>query len=286
MTSWFAAFRATLKENEDVLDLIFNRVPAYLLVRIAAPLKITPNALTAVSFLLTCISTGFLIGGELGLAGLFIYLKVVFDCSDGQMARFTGKVSRNGRMYDELADISGQFLIFGGIGWTLMRAGFRWPVFLQMAFSLFFMGANTTIFQNFRIHYVRIYGNKAERTTPTRKAFFLAIDGLDALREATHRLVPLPDINAYARNNGLTGERFETLRAAFRKRFEPMVYVFSLAAGTSHLFAIALLALVRRLDWIAPLFILYYNAFLGFLIVIQLLNRADFKHRYMSGFNA
>ena len=281
MKNLLATYKSTLKDLEDVFDLVFNRFPAFLIVRAAAPLNITPNGLTAMSFLLTCVGTGFLVIGSFGPAALFIYLKVVFDCSDGQMARLTGRTSENGRMYDELADISGQFLIFGGVGWALMRTGFDWSVLFQMALSLFFMGADITIFQNFRTLYIRIERKSVGSAPAKRKALFIAIHRLDALREATRRLVPLPDINAHAVENGWSEDRTEKLRAAFRARFRPMVYAFSLVAGTSHIFAIALLTLVRRLDWVAPLFILYYNAFLGALIAIQLLNLADFKRRHM-----
>jgi len=282
MKTRFAGYKSTLKDLDDILDLMFNRFPAYLVVRAAAPLKITPNALTAASFLLTCVSAWLLAQDKTEWAALFIYLKVVFDCSDGQMARFTGTTTRYGRIYDELADISGQFLIFGGIGYAMMKTGFEWIVFLALAASLFFMGANITIVQNFRSLYVRIYERRGRQAGRTGRAFFLAIDGLDSLREATLRLVSLPDINAYAEKNGWTGGELEGLRAAFRLRFRPMVYLFSLVAGTSHLLAIALLALVQRLAWIFPLFILWYNVVLAMMVVVQIAKVTAFERRYMS----
>jgi hypothetical protein len=199
------------------------------------------------------------------------------------MARLTKTTTRYGRTYDELADISGQFLICGGIGYAMMKTGFEWPVLLALAASLFFTGANITVFQNFRTYYLRTYEKKSGRGPRTGKKLFLAIDGLDALREATFRLIPLPDINGHAEDNGLAGDRLESLRAAFRRRFRPMVYAFSLVAGTSHLFAISVLALFNRLDWIFPLFILWYNVFLAALIFLQMVNFSAFKRRYMDG---
>jgi phosphatidylglycerophosphate synthase len=284
---WLAAYKATLKDPEDLLDLAFNRFPAYLLVRAAAPLKISPNALTAVSFLLTCVSAWLFTRGRLALAGLIVYLKVVFDCSDGQMARFTGKASPHGRLYDELADISGQFLIFGGLGYALLRTGFDWGVFGGLAFSLGFMGADITVFQNFRAFYLRLYENRAVHATPpaTERGFlrpgFAVIRGLDVFRDWTRRIVPLPDINAYAAENGWNEGRKEELRAAFRRRFKPVVSGFSLAAGTSHLFAIVVLAVIGRIEAIIPLFILWYNLFVLALVAFQVANAAAFKRRYM-----
>ena len=287
MKNWLASYKSTLKDLEDVLDLVFNRFPAYLIVRIAAPLKISPNALTAMSFLLTCLATWSYGRGRLGQAALFIYLKVVFDCSDGQLARYAKITSPHGRFYDEVADISGQFLLMGGIGYEMMRMGFSWPVFLSLCASLFFLGADITIFQNFRTYYARTYDDRKAPVPAARTsrsvfgAAFAVIHGLDALREWTTRLVPVPDINAYARKNGLSADRKDALRAAFRRRFRPVVYAFSLVAGTSHLFSLAVISLLNRLEWIFPLFILWYNLTLAALIVFQIVNVALFKRRYM-----
>jgi hypothetical protein len=190
--------------------------------------------------------------------------------------------TRFGRLYDELADISGQFLLFGAIGFTLMRTGFRWPVFLGLCASLFFVGADITVFQNFRTYYVRLYERQKTSSSPSRRKLFIAVDGLDALREATYRLIPLPDINAFTDKNGWSGEQVEQLRASFRRRFRPMVYIFSFFAGTSHLFAIAILALLNKLDVLIPLFILWYNAFLAAMIAVQVAKVVAFKRRYMS----
>lgn len=282
LTHFTAGFKSTLKDLEDVLDLAFNRFPAYLVVRAAAPFKVTPNALTVMSFVFACAATWSLAVGRGGGAALFIWLKVVFDCSDGQMARFTKSASRYGRFYDELADIIGQFLIFGGIGYAMMRAGFQWIIFWQIAGSLLFMGADITLFQNFRNYFIRTCEPRTGSALPTRRALFLAIDGLDALREATVRVIPLPNIRAHAERHGWAPEPTEDLRAAFRKRFRPMVYVFSVFAGTSHLFAIAVLALIGRLELIFPLFLLWYNVFLAAAIAIQIISVAAFKRRYMA----
>jgi len=279
--SFFADFRSSLKDLEDVLDLVFNRFPAYLLVRTLAPLRISPNALTAMSFLLTCVATVFIVRDRPGWGALFIYLKVVFDCSDGQMARFTQTTTRFGRFYDELADISGQFIIFGGIGAVMMREGFSWTILLGLAASLLFMGADITLFQNFRTLYLRTSEGKAAPPPRTRKTLFIAIDGLNALREATLRLVPLPAISRAAEKNGWSEERIESIRSAFRRRFRPMVYLFSLFAGTSHLFAIAILAMLGRLESLFAVFIVWYNALMAVAVAFQVVNAAAFERRYM-----
>jgi len=281
MTPWMAGFKSTLKELEDVLDLVFMRFPAYLVVRAAAPFKITPDALTATSFLLTGMAAWCILKGQGGRAALLIWLKIVFDCSDGQMARFTKTATRYGRFYDELADISGQFLLFGAIGGVIMRTDFRWAVFLELAASLVLMGVDITVFQNFRTHYSRLVERRARQHGSARRRLFLPIHGLDALREATVRVIPLPDVCANAEKSGWPADRLEDTKAAFRRRFRPMVYVFSLFAGTSHLFAIAFLALAGRLDLIIPLFIVWYNGILAVAVAVHLVNVADFRRRYM-----
>lgn len=287
MKAFWASFKSTLKDLEDILDLIFNRFPAYLIVRVAAPLKISPNALTLMSFLLTCAATWSYVRGRLGLAALFIYLKIIFDCSDGQLARYAKIHTAHGRFYDEVADISGQFLLFGGIGYAMMRSGFSWPVFLSLCASLFFMGADITLFQNFRRLYTVTYENRYVPPAPARtgkgifSAAFAVINGLDQLREWTTRIIPVPDINAFAEKNGLDAGQKESLRAAYRKRFRPVVYALSLVAGTAHLFALAILALLKRLDWIFPVFVIWFNVLLAAVAAYQIVNAVLFKRRFM-----
>ena len=97
-------FKKTLKssETEDWLDLHVVRPFCYYWALLFARLDIHPNTVT----ILGCAS--FYYNGMEGLmfniiAILMLCLADIFDCTDGQLARMTGKKSRLGRILDGAA---------------------------------------------------------------------------------------------------------------------------------------------------------------------------------------
>ena len=109
-------FKKTLKssDTEDWLDLHFVRPFCYYWALLFARLDIHPNTVTILSmfigagsaFFFGCAS--FFYNGMEGLmfniiAVLMLCLADIFDCTDGQLARMTGKKSKLGRILDGLA---------------------------------------------------------------------------------------------------------------------------------------------------------------------------------------
>lgn len=109
-------FKKTLKssETEDWLDLHFVRPFCYYWALIFARLDIHPNTVTILSMFIGAGSAiffgcaSFYYNGIEGLmfnliAILLLCLADIFDCTDGQLARMTGKKSRLGRILDGVA---------------------------------------------------------------------------------------------------------------------------------------------------------------------------------------
>lgn len=109
-------FKSTLKstETEDWLDLRVVRPVCYLLACLFAKLDIHPNTVTIASMFIGAGSAYFFASGSFyycGMEGLLmniigILLLIVadlFDCTDGQLARMTGKKSPMGRILDGIA---------------------------------------------------------------------------------------------------------------------------------------------------------------------------------------
>lgn len=107
---------STLKssETEDWLDYRLVRPLSYLWAVLFAKLGVHPNAVTLMSWTIGVVSTyfyaqpSFYYDGWHGLliniiAVLLLLWADIFDCSDGQLARMTGKKSRLGRILDGLA---------------------------------------------------------------------------------------------------------------------------------------------------------------------------------------
>ena len=109
-------FKKTLKssETEDWLDLHFVRPFCYYWALLFARLDIHPNTVTILSMFIGAGSAiffgcaSFYYNGMEGLmfniiAILMLCLADIFDCTDGQLARMTGKKSKLGRILDGLA---------------------------------------------------------------------------------------------------------------------------------------------------------------------------------------
>ena len=109
-------FKKTLKssETEDWLDLHFVRPFCYYWALLFARLDIHPNTVTILSMFIGAGSAiffgcaSFYYNGMEGLmfniiAILLLCLADIFDCTDGQLARMTGKKSRLGRILDGVA---------------------------------------------------------------------------------------------------------------------------------------------------------------------------------------
>lgn len=109
-------FNKTLKsvETEDWLDLHVVRPFCYYWAVLFAKLDIHPNTVTILSMFIGAASAIFLGCGSFYYSGtwglvmniigiMLLCLADIFDCTDGQLARMTGKKSRLGRILDGVA---------------------------------------------------------------------------------------------------------------------------------------------------------------------------------------
>ncbi len=83
--------------------------------------QITPNQITFAAMIFRAITAvAFFSNSREGLiaGAIFYYLAYVCDCTDGTVARLTGKTSELGRYLDHIADLVGDFLILSVLAWT------------------------------------------------------------------------------------------------------------------------------------------------------------------------
>ncbi len=130
------------KCTDEAADAFVHRPLAGLIVRAVERTAVSPNHLTL-------LSTGFgLCAGlylALGspLAAALIFLHLVFDCSDGQLARKRGP-SRLGRILDGLSDDVAGIAMYAG----LVAGGLPWPLALAAGASLLVRGM---VFDGFKM---------------------------------------------------------------------------------------------------------------------------------------
>lgn len=100
-----ALFAASYK---DVTDLVTKWVwprPALAVTRACARLRITPNSVTFVSWLLVAAATWLFARGEFGLGLAVAWLMTFLDTVDGKLARVTLRSSRVGHVFDHGLDL-------------------------------------------------------------------------------------------------------------------------------------------------------------------------------------
>ncbi|HEX7471480.1 MAG TPA: CDP-alcohol phosphatidyltransferase family protein [Candidatus Limnocylindrales bacterium] len=87
-------------------------------------LGLTPNALTIVGFLGTCVAAAAAAAQAWVLAGVLVITFGIFDLFDGALARATNQASTFGAFLDSTLDRTGENLVYVGIAVGCAAAGF------------------------------------------------------------------------------------------------------------------------------------------------------------------
>jgi len=108
-------------------------------------LRITPNGITIIGFIITIVSAAILIvGAEIGHKsdtryitwfGIVLLLAGVFDMLDGQLARKTNQMTKFGALFDSVIDRYSEMVMFFGIAYYLVS----YHYFLSGVFSFIAM---------------------------------------------------------------------------------------------------------------------------------------------------
>ena len=111
--------------------------------RLLRALKLTPNAVTLISFAIT-VASAYLVGsGWLVAGGIVFLLGSGLDLMDGALARLTGTASPFGALLDSVFDRLGEAALFVGLAFYAIRGGasesflpiFIIALFLALIFS-------------------------------------------------------------------------------------------------------------------------------------------------------
>lgn len=103
---------------------------------------LTPNLITLFSFITALISAVFILAGgtvNFVVAAILIHLSHIFDCMDGQMARYRKSTSQSGAFYDKITDQLQVTIWFGSVGYAAYAQSHDiMPVFLAFAGVAFY----------------------------------------------------------------------------------------------------------------------------------------------------
>jgi CDP-diacylglycerol--glycerol-3-phosphate 3-phosphatidyltransferase len=87
-------------------------------------LGLTPNALTVIGFLGTCVAAYAAATQAWLVAGLLVLAFGIFDLFDGTLARATGRVTKFGAFLDSTLDRAGEAIVYVGIAIGCIAGGF------------------------------------------------------------------------------------------------------------------------------------------------------------------
>ncbi|MDF5751197.1 CDP-alcohol phosphatidyltransferase family protein [Spongiactinospora sp. TRM90649] len=113
-----ARLAAAVKSDDGFFTTHFVSSWSGHLVRLAARLSLTPNAVTGMSLGMAVLAAVWFSAGEraamLGGAGL-VLLSFVLDCADGQLARYTRAFSPFGAWLDAMSDRAKEYIVYVGL---------------------------------------------------------------------------------------------------------------------------------------------------------------------------
>ncbi len=97
------------------------------LVKFFVKIRLSPNMLTMVGFLISCGAAVLFARGEFGYAGWTVIVGATCDMFDGRVARLTGQSTRSGAFFDSVMDRFGEAVVFFGLAY-FYRDSWMMPV--------------------------------------------------------------------------------------------------------------------------------------------------------------
>jgi CDP-diacylglycerol--glycerol-3-phosphate 3-phosphatidyltransferase len=128
-------------------------------------LGLTPNALTIVGFLGTCVAAAAGAAQLWVLAGILVIAFGIFDLFDGALARATNQASQFGAFLDSTLDRIGENLVYAGIAFGCAMAGFTLGVALA---ALAMATASVVTYARARAEAVGLHGEVGIAPRPER----------------------------------------------------------------------------------------------------------------------
>jgi phosphatidylglycerophosphate synthase len=110
--------RRSSRADDGFLSTFLVRPLSRQVTRRAVPVGITPMAVTAVSFLLGLLAALAYAGGSLPwrlLGSLLLFVSLVVDCVDGEIARYTRTSSPRGGWLDIASDRTKEYAVYAGL---------------------------------------------------------------------------------------------------------------------------------------------------------------------------
>ncbi|GAA3235256.1 CDP-alcohol phosphatidyltransferase family protein [Actinocorallia longicatena] len=122
---------AAVKSNDGFFTTYFVSSYSKYIARWCARLRLTPNMVTCISMAIAVIAAVWFAEGTrtgLVLGAILLYVSFVFDCVDGQVARYTRSFSTLGAWLDATFDRAKEYVAYAGlaVGYGVTHSGDVW----------------------------------------------------------------------------------------------------------------------------------------------------------------
>ena len=276
-------YKKSLKPNvtEEFINIVFFRPLAFLLVLPVKNINFSPNYYTSVS-LLCGIASGVCFGlGKLELGALLLIIMIIFDCSDGQLARVKEISTRYGKMYDGVADILSYNAMLMGLAYHQFQ---RFPDFVLVGISAFIVLAlNVFFFDQFKNQYIGYihyhYGDKLQSQEDMldhyrssrgfKRAANYSYYQIYRFEVFLTKLGCLAERDGYSRIFQATERPIQEISDLYKRTFHVSVRLWSLIGTSTHFFVVAVLVLFGKMNLVFPVFFIYSGVCCILLIIYQ-----------------
>ena len=158
------ATRANFKPRdvEEAIDFYVHRPLAGLLVQIIADSPVTPNQVTVASGIASFLAGLFVVLSIFyapwlaAVGGVLLFVSVILDCADGQLARLRKTSSPVGRALDGLVDSVAPLSVMPATVFVLLYAGYGhawvWPIGWAAGLSLLWHSQLYDVSKNLYLH--------------------------------------------------------------------------------------------------------------------------------------
>lgn len=280
-------YKSSLKvtEAEELVDLVFFRPLAFLLVKIISLTSVTPNQLTFFS-MASGIIAGVLISNAVSepvIAGsLFIILWAVLDCADGQLARLKKNGTPFGRLLDGIADYVSNLAIFIGIYfWGLSNLEFK-GLWFVIIITILLYAAQEVLVDYYRSEYISNYSGKSNFVENEISEFQKEYNSIkNQSGQLFKKLILSLYLNYSVLQNSKGKEKTEKVPIPsdkYIKANKNIIRLWNLNGTSTHSFILIFFTLFNRLD-----LYLWYILFFGtvwtavILIMQKLINKRVLK---------
>lgn len=271
-----------MKQHGEFLNELIYRSMAFPLVMIAKKLKMTPNFISIIGFVITILAGIFIVTSQFMLAAIMIFVGHVLDNVDGSLARNLKKFSKIGGILDAVCDTLGFFFVVVG----LMIVNFDqqgWLIFAYGAILGLSLGLQVLAYDNFRARYVQkldtydnnkyemfCYPEEQEARKQRKKdlnPFKIVINFISKFYQV---ISPIPKLNIPAHLSSEEKLNIKTeYQQIYKRTFSVMHKLWSLVGGSVIKTYCIIVLVIGRPDLIWIGIIVGLNSILLALIIIQ-----------------